>query len=107
MYRTDEKCKNCGGEYGIHQSITKKCPFGGREAPFDKKQVWMECKFEPGITYELLSLKYEQLKQQHDTLLEVCKEALKFFIALDIQQKTISRISLRLSEAIANVEKQG
>jgi len=41
-------------------------------------------------------------------LLEACKEALKFFVCLDIQQKTISGLGLMLNEAVNEAEaKQG
>lgn len=39
-------CSNCGGDYGIHQFETMKCPYLGREAYFGNKQIWMESTFD-------------------------------------------------------------
>ena len=43
---TWDKCKNCGGERGLHHSETDQCPIGGREAPIGKKQEWKSTTFE-------------------------------------------------------------
>jgi ribosomal protein L37E len=67
---TNEMCKNCGAEFGLHHYKTKQCPVHGKESPIDRKQEWQTSTFEPGISYE-------ELKQQRDDLLEACKEALE------------------------------
>ena len=43
-YPMNEKCLNCGGDYGIHQSGTDKCPFGGVEA-YPRPERWMGTTF--------------------------------------------------------------
>jgi len=43
---TYDKCKNCGGEYGLHHFETNQCPVGGREAPIGRKQEWKTTTFE-------------------------------------------------------------
>lgn len=51
-----------------------------------------------------LKLSIQDIKQQRDDLLEACKEALKYFVQFDIQQGTISGISLQLQDAITKCE---
>jgi hypothetical protein len=41
-----DKCKNCGGERGLHQYQTMQCPVGGVEAPGLRKQEWMTLTFQ-------------------------------------------------------------
>ena len=43
---TWDKCKNCGGERGLHHYETDQCPVGGREAPIGRKQEWKSTTFE-------------------------------------------------------------
>ena len=43
---TWDKCKNCGGERGLHHFETDQCPVGGREAPIGRKQEWKSTTFE-------------------------------------------------------------
>ena len=43
---------------------------------------------------------------KNNALLEACKDALEFFVQLDIQRKTISGISLKLNEAISQAESE-
>lgn len=43
---TWDKCKNCGGERGLHHYQTDQCPVGGREAPVGRKQEWKTTTFE-------------------------------------------------------------
>jgi len=43
---TLDKCRNCGGERGLHHYSTDQCPVGGREAPVSKKQEWKMTTFE-------------------------------------------------------------
>lgn len=43
---TWDKCKNCGGNYGIHHYKTNQCPVSGREAPIGRKQEWKTTIFE-------------------------------------------------------------
>ena len=45
MTNTWDKCKNCGGEYGLHHALTDQCPIGGREAPVGRKQEWKTTTF--------------------------------------------------------------
>jgi len=41
-----DKCKNCGGDYGLHHYETDQCPVGGYEAPIGRKQEWRSTTFE-------------------------------------------------------------
>lgn len=50
------KCKNCGGENGIHHYQTNQCPVGGRESPIGRKQEYMTTTFEPDNSDELKEL---------------------------------------------------
>ena len=43
---TSDKCKNCGGDRGIHHYDTDQCPVGGREMPVGKKDAWKSTTFE-------------------------------------------------------------
>ena len=43
---TWDKCKNCGGERGIHHYETDQCPVGGCEAPIGRKQEYKTTVFE-------------------------------------------------------------
>ena len=43
---TWDKCKNCGGDRGLHHFETDQCPVGGREAPIGRKQEWKSTTFE-------------------------------------------------------------
>ena len=43
----------------------------------------------------------------HDALVEACGAALEFMVALDIQRKVISGLSLQLNEALANLNRDG
>lgn len=43
---TGDKCKNCGGDRGIHHYQTDQCPVGGREAPVNRKEEWKTTVFE-------------------------------------------------------------
>ncbi len=93
MYRTDEKCKNCGGEYGLHHATTEQCPFGGVEGNINLKQIWVDTKFEPGTPYDTL-------KSQRDELLALLKEILEWDGILPHSKE-------RISKEIANCEKEG
>lgn len=39
---TLEKCKNCGADEGLHHYKTMACPVGGREAPVNRPQEYMD-----------------------------------------------------------------
>lgn len=52
-----DKCKNCGGDHGIHHWQTNQCPVGGREASFERKQEYMGTTFEPDNSDELEELR--------------------------------------------------
>jgi hypothetical protein len=43
---TWDKCKNCGGDRGIHHYETDQCPVGGREASINQKQEYKSTTFE-------------------------------------------------------------
>lgn len=43
---TWDKCKNCGGDRGIHHYETDQCPTDEREAPIGRKQEWKSTTFE-------------------------------------------------------------
>jgi len=43
------RCKNCGGDEGVHHYKTMACPVGGREAPVGKKQEYKTTTFEVAI----------------------------------------------------------
>lgn len=53
----NDKCKNCGGDNGIHHYQTNQCPVGGREAPIGRKQEYMGTTFEPDNSGELEELR--------------------------------------------------
>ena len=59
----NDKCKNCGGDNGLHHYQTNQCPVGGREVPFGRKQEYMTTTFEPDNADELdeLRLSVKQL----------------------------------------------
>lgn len=50
---TLDKCKNCGGDRGIHHYETDQCPVGGREAPIK----WKLTTFELENDYEVEELR--------------------------------------------------
>jgi len=56
---TWDKCKNCGGQRGIHHYATLQCPVGGRLNPLGRVQEWMGTTFEKDNTNEL----QEQIKK--------------------------------------------
>ena len=64
----NEKCRNCGADYGLHHYKTMQCPISGKESPIGVKQEYQASVFEPGITYD------EPLKQR-DALLDALKQA--------------------------------
>jgi hypothetical protein len=43
---TWDKCKNCGGDYGLHHYQINQCPVGGQEAAIGRKQEWMTLTFQ-------------------------------------------------------------
>lgn len=49
---TWDKCKNCGGDRGLHHFETDQCPVGGREAPIGRKQEWKSTIFEIEVETE-------------------------------------------------------
>lgn len=55
------KCKNCGGDEGIHHYQTNQCPVGGREAPLNQKEEYMTTTFEADKSEEIADL-LEQVK---------------------------------------------
>lgn len=54
-----DKCKNCGGNYGLHHYETNQCPVGGFEAAPGKRQEWGKTTFEPDNSIELSQLQKE------------------------------------------------
>ena len=38
-------CANCGAPEGLHHYKTNQCPVGGREAPMNQRQEYMETTF--------------------------------------------------------------
>ena len=61
---TWDKCKNCGGERGLHHYETDQCPVGGREAPIGRKQEWKTATFEIEIDAEPENLDLIKAEQQ-------------------------------------------
>jgi hypothetical protein len=57
IMNTNDKCKNCGGDHGIHHYQTNQCPVGGSEAPIDRKQEYMTTTFESENSDELEELR--------------------------------------------------
>lgn len=47
-----EKCKNCGGDRGIHHYQTEQCPVGGREAHYGQVPEWKTSTFEADIPFD-------------------------------------------------------
>ena len=41
-----DTCKNCGGDYGLHHYQTMQCPVGGVESPLNRKQEYMDTRYE-------------------------------------------------------------
>lgn len=35
-------CQNCGGEEGLHEYETLRCPRNGQESPIGRKQLWQD-----------------------------------------------------------------
>lgn len=58
---TWDKCKNCGGDRGLHHYETDQCPVGGREAPIGRKQEWKSTTFEIETENEVAALRKELL----------------------------------------------
>lgn len=75
--KTWDKCKNCGGEYGIHHWETNQCPFGGVEAGPNRPDVWTASTFEIDQPNEIAQLKdeIETLKAQVKALLAAVPSA--------------------------------
>jgi len=73
---SNEKCRNCGGDYGIHHCQTLRCPVNGRESPVGRTQEYSTSIFETAIPYD-------ELKEQRDALLEACIEALLINYTVD------------------------
>ena len=74
---TWDKCKNCGGDRGLHHFETDQCPVGGREAPIDRKQEWKSTTFEIESESEVEELRktvkellarVEELEEKVDSL---------------------------------------
>jgi ribosomal protein L37E len=57
MNNTWDKCKNCGGERGLHHYQTDQCPVGGYEAPVGRKQEWKSTVFEIETANEIEDLR--------------------------------------------------
>ena len=69
---TNDKCKNCGGDHGIHHYQTNQCPVGGSEAPIDRKQEYMTTTFESENSDELEEL--EELREMVKKLIARVEE---------------------------------
>jgi hypothetical protein len=54
-YKTG-KCLHCGADYGLHKFETDKCPYGGREALPDQKQIWLDSSFQDEGEWRLFSM---------------------------------------------------
>ena len=74
---TSDKCKNCGGDRGLHHYETDQCPVGGREAPLGRKQEWKSTTFEIESESEVEELRktvkellarVEELEEKVDSL---------------------------------------
>lgn len=46
------KCRNCGGEDGLHHYQTNQCPVGGREARIGQRQEYKTTVFEAEIPFD-------------------------------------------------------
>ena len=79
---TSDKCKNCGGDRGLHHFETDQCPVGGREAPINRKQEWKSTTFEIETESEV-----DELRKSVKELLARVKELeddishLKFYVS--------------------------
>lgn len=58
---TSDKCKNCGGDRGIHHYQTDQCPVGGRECSINQKQEYKSTTFEVETENEVAQLRKELL----------------------------------------------
>lgn len=74
---TNTKCKNCGGDYGIHHYQTDQCPVGGRECSINQKQEYKSTTFEVETESEVdelrksvkdLLARVEELEMKVDSL---------------------------------------
>lgn len=66
---TNTKCKNCGGDYGIHHYQTDQCPVGGRECSINQKQEYKSTTFETETESEV-----DELRKSVKDLLARVKE---------------------------------
>jgi len=65
----NDKCKNCGGDAGIHHYETNRCPVGGREAPIGRSQEYMTTTFQKDDSDEL-----EELRSSVKQVLTIVQE---------------------------------
>lgn len=66
-------CANCGGEEGLHQYETLRCPKGGREAPVGRPDVWQNTFWDDGKTEDDI----ETLKANIDAVHLIVKNLMK------------------------------
>lgn len=73
----NEKCKNCGADWGLHRFDTGQCPVGGCEAPIWKKQEWAQTTYvadtsedmdEIRETIKKLAKRIEELEEKVENL---------------------------------------
>ena len=65
-------CANCGGEEGLHQYETLRCPKGGREASVGRPDVWQNTFWDDGKTEDDIEILKEQIR-----ILEMTVQTLK------------------------------
>jgi hypothetical protein len=72
-----DKCKNCGGDYGIHHWETNQCPFGGVEAGPNRPDRYTDSRFEldQEDEYEALKSRIDGLEKQVAALLAAVPSA--------------------------------
>ena len=78
---TSDKCKNCGGDRGIHHYQTNQCPVGGREAPIGRKEEWKSTTFEIEPESEV------------DELRKAVDELLARVVELEVQVECLQSVS--------------
>jgi hypothetical protein len=64
-------CRNCGGEEGLHEYETLRCPRNGQESPVGRPQLWQNTFWDDGKVeddIETLKAEISLLRQAIDNL---------------------------------------
>lgn len=69
-------CRNCGGEEGLHEYDTLRCPRNGQESPLGRRQLWQDTFLDMSDEIPLLNIKIDGLENRIATLERVLTEHL-------------------------------